>query len=146
MRIPAKIRPPRQMTAPAYIAKVLKVPKGLRSGEVHRSLGMGGGAAGAHEHEGGQRWAHHMSSAEKAFFGKEFSQPSGRLNGPPNEGFILSARTGNSIHFAPPLTSVRQHGAKLRLPCRNVQLLFRSASFHFGMTKGFRQAISVRVD
>ena len=26
MRIPAKIRPPRQMTAPAYIAKVLKVP------------------------------------------------------------------------------------------------------------------------
>jgi len=45
-----------------------------------------------------------MSCTEKGFFGEEFSQPSDRLNGQPNESFIRSARAGDSIHFAPPLT------------------------------------------
>jgi len=60
-----------------------------------------------------------VSGVEKAFFGEEFSQPSGRLNGQPSGGFLRPATTGNSIHFAPPLTSRISYGAKLRLVFRS---------------------------
>jgi hypothetical protein len=60
-----------------------------------------------------------VSGVEKAVFGEEFSQPLGRLNMQPSGGFIRSATTGDSIHFAPPLTSRISYGAKLRLVFRS---------------------------
>jgi hypothetical protein len=73
-----------------------------------------------------------MGGTEKTFLGEEFSQPLARLNGQPNRVLIQSAETAELIHFAPPLTSVRQHGAKVRLNLDQRPMKSESSIMRFG--------------
>lgn len=65
---------------------------------------MRNGAASACEHQSSQCWPHYVRGVKKAFFGEEFSQPTARLNRQPTGSLFRPAKSGNSIHFAPPLT------------------------------------------
>jgi len=49
----------------------------------------------------------------EGLFEGTFRPPIGRPNEQPKGSLIQSGETAESIHFAPPLTSLRQHGAKL---------------------------------
>jgi hypothetical protein len=50
---------------------------------------------------------------QEGLFEGAFGLSIGRPNSQPNGSLIQSEETAESIHFAPPLTSVRQHGATL---------------------------------
>jgi hypothetical protein len=121
------------------------IHQSVRPGEIHRPLGVGYGAAGAREDEGSQSRPHHMSGVEKAFFGEQFSQPSARLNRQSSGGFIQPGTTGDSIHFAPPLTSQVSYGAKLRLVFRSRPMNSRGTVMPLKHNGRFRSVASARI-
>jgi hypothetical protein len=67
--------------------RLKRVDQGGCPGEIHHSLSMGDGTAGTREQECSQSRLHCVCGAEKAFFGEESSQASGRLNWLPGGSF-----------------------------------------------------------
>jgi len=81
----------------------------LCPGEVHRSLSVRHTREGKSYESGCDR----ADGVGKGLFERTFRPPIGRPNEQPKGSLIQSGKTAESIHFAPPLTSLRQHGAKL---------------------------------
>jgi hypothetical protein len=65
------------------------------------------------EGKGKKGGSHHTDGMDEGLFEGMFRPPIGRPNEQPKGSLIQSGETAESIHFAPPLTSLRQHGAKL---------------------------------
>jgi hypothetical protein len=69
--------------------------------------------------------------------------PIGRPNRQPNGSLIQSGETAESIHFAPPLTSPRQHGAKLSAGFQPSPMIFRVSVIPIGNNGLIQEAQSL---